>query len=205
MKPALYFFAPFLVLPLLWIYFSYIRVHPPQKPPLLSTDQIKAVVPEDASPKTSLDPQPAKIEGPTVVASAMTPLDHADAIAVPPSQHFLRQRFVLKDRQDFLFVVPPHTVNPKLQGSFQAFMTSDNGAASQASVEIDFALMDEHQFDDFVHGRRADAVYEQPSAGQTINFAIPPTHEYERHYHLVFMTQSPHPAVVNADFTAIFQ
>jgi hypothetical protein len=216
MKAALYFFAPFLVLPLLWVYFSYIHPTPRPKVAVLRPpeQEIKAATPEDPGPiATVVSPvktlqqsaQPAGDETRLPAASAMSPLDHADAIAIPPSQHFLHQRFDLKDQRDFVFVVPAHMVNPKLQGTYQAFMNPEPGATNLSAVEIDFALMDDRQFDDFVHARRADAIYEKPAASQTISFAIPPTHEQDRRYHLVFMTESPRPAVVDGDFTLSFQ
>jgi hypothetical protein len=217
MKPALHFFAPFLALPLLWVYFSYVHASPHlEPPPLLPPSpelEIKAATPEDPGPIATVispiqtlerDPQASDTPEWSAASGGINKLDRTDHAAIPHPKHFLLGRFNLTDRRDFAFTVPPNIVNPRLQGSFRASSKSDPGAGLRAD-EIDFALMDDGQFDDFVHGRRADATYEGTSTGEEISISIPPTHEQERRYHVVFMTESSRPAVVDADFTVSFQ
>jgi hypothetical protein len=215
MRRALHFFAPFLVLPLLWVYFSYIHLpshrKAPPLPPATPEMETKAAPPKEpgqlateTSPLTMEKTLPHRLGEPESPRTT-TQADHTDANQIPPPKHFLHEQFSVTDRRDFTFIVPPNIVNPKLQGSFRVFTKADSGANRQTAEDIDFALMDDRQFDDFVHGRRADAAYEETATGEEISFSIPPTHEQERYYHVVFMTESARPVMVDADFTVTFQ
>lgn len=133
--------------------------------------------------------------------------DHVDASELPASRNFLHKQFTVTNYSEFAFTLPPHIVNPTLRGNFRAFTKGSSGSASSKPADIDLILMNEQEFDDFVHGRPADATYEADSSpSQTLNYAVPPTHDRAQAYHLVFRNSGgSRVTVAEADFTVSFQ
>jgi hypothetical protein len=213
MKAALHFFAPFLVLPVLWVYFSYVYVpsHPRVRPVSRPSQQdVKMAAPEGPGPMATVTSpsnalQMTQTVAPKTEDDRASGPDHVDARAIPQPVHFLHGQFDVLNRREFSFVVPPYMVDPKVQGSFRAFSKSGPGDDNQTPTEIDFALMNDEQYNMLLQGRLVDAAYERSSASQMIKFALSPTLRMQRRYHLIFLTDSAQAAVVDADFTLSFQ
>src|SRR5438105_2374113 len=97
-------------------------------------------------------------------------VDHV-ATAVPVN--FLHKTFKVAGYTKFEFDVPPHSVNPKLQGTFKVFATGN----PEEPANIDLLLLTPEQFADFAH-EQGEATYAVTgSSSQTIDYALPPTIE----------------------------
>jgi hypothetical protein len=194
------------------------HVAPPSTEPPKAVE-IKAATPEDPGPiatvvspimtltKTPADTQNAGTQEPAAAPAGMAAADHVDATAMPVPNHFLHKRFSMTDSSEFAFTVPPHAVNPTLRGSFRAFTKGSSGSASSKPAAIDLMLMNEEEFDDFVHGRSYDASYEADSSPNlTVQYAMPHTLGRACVYHLVFRnSHGSRTSIVDADFTVSFQ
>jgi hypothetical protein len=187
-------------------------VLPSAKPP--EEAEIKAATPEEpgpigtvVSPLTVLTKTSADRQAPPPAPQGTSAADHADATRLPAPNHFLHKQFTLTDRSDFAFSVPPHIVNPSLRGNFHAYAKDSPDSTNRKPANIDLALMNEREFEDFVQGRSADATYElDSSSSRTLNYAIPPTLDQPQRYHLVFLgSRRSSATVVDADFTVTFQ
>lgn len=180
--------------------------------------EVKAATPEDpgpiatvVSPIMTLTGKPAGTQkaADTQEAAApagMAPADHVDASLKPPD-HFLHKQFTVTDGSEFGFTVPPHAGNPILRGSFRAFTKDSSDSAGSKPAAIDLMVMNEEEFDDFVHGRSYDATYEADSSPNlTVQYAMPHTLDRARVYHLVFRnSRGSRTTLVVADFTVSFQ
>jgi hypothetical protein len=129
------------------------------------------------------------------------PMDHIFADAEMPKK-YLRANFALNKSAQFRFVIPPHIVTARLQGSFRAFVRHGDNDHSGRTASIDLLLMNAQQFDDFVRGRAAEATFELESADHEVDFALPGAHDQPEEYHLVFRDPALRANLfVTADFT----
>ena len=176
--------------------------------------EIKAATPEDpgptatvVSPLTVLTKTSADTPAPAAAPPAISLADHVAGTALPGPNHFLHGQFTVTNSSEFAFSVPPHVVNPVLRGGFRAFAKSSLDSTSPTPANVDMVLMNDRQFADFTHGRPCDATFDaDSSSNQTVNYAMPPTHDQEERYHLVFQrTGTAGAIVVKADFTVSFQ
>lgn len=208
---------------LTFLVFSYAGMdyHPAKKPILRN---VSAAISARTQPKdreiaaaTPEDPGEVSVVGPLAVwmreANAVEaeikpatpwkaqPMDHIFADAEMP-QKCLRAQFALKKSAQFRFVIPPHIVSPRLQGSFRSFVKRRDSDRSGRPASIDLLLMNAQQFDDFVHDRPAETTLELESADHAVDFALPGAHDLPQEYHLVFRDHALRTNLfVMADFT----
>jgi len=126
-----------------------------------------------------------------------------DHVSTAPllADKYLRADFGLKKSAQFTFVIPPHTVNPRLHGNFQSFVRHRGPDTSKDAASIDLLLMNAQQFDDFVHGRAADATFELESSNHSVDFLLPASHNQPEEYHLIFRNHAVRTNLfVKADF-----
>jgi hypothetical protein len=128
-------------------------------------------------------------------------MDHVFAAPADP-ERYLSATFPLKKAAQFTFVIPPHTVSPRLKGSFRSFVKHTGDDPSGQPADIDLVLMNAQQFDDFVHHRSAEATFElESSSSRTVEFLLPSAHDQPQEYHLVFRDHSIRTNLfVKADF-----
>ena len=170
--------------------------------------EVKAATPEDPGEVSVVGPlavwmheaNPGQPTEPKRVWSGpLQPMDHASS-AAPLADKYLRANFPLKKSAQFTFVIPPHTVSPRLHGSFQSSIrhsTSDDAK----DAEIELMLLSAQQYDDFIHGRPGDSTFELDAASQTVDFLLPPAHDQPQEYHLVFRDPAARPKLfVKAEF-----
>lgn len=139
----------------------------------------------------------------------MPALDRVVTVAAPAPKRLVHKTFGLQKYQAFEFEVPPNCLSPRLRGSFKSSTQGTEGhRVSNDAANIDLLLLDEQQFNDFVHGpggnliRSAESSYEQ-----TIDWALNSTLQQPRKYYLVFNNSSGQPRTrfVEADFTLSFE
>ena len=170
--------------------------------------EIKAATPEDPGDVTVVGPlavwmheaDPKQKEPSRVWSGPLQPMDHASA-AAPLADKYLRANFPLNKSAQFTFVIPPHTVSPRLHGTFQSSIRH-SGSDNARDAEIELMLLNAQQFDDFIHGRPGDSTFELESSSQTVDFLLPAAHERPQEYHLVFRDPAARARLfVKADFS----
>jgi hypothetical protein len=121
----------------------------------------------------------------------------------------LHKMLTVQRYEKFEFVVPPHTVTPRMQGTFQSFVKNETGGlVSNDSANVDILLLNEQEFDDFSHGREGTATYSvDPSHSQSIDCAIAGTLENPATYYLIIRNPPGGAPVkyVQGDFTVSFE
>lgn len=140
--------------------------------------------------------------------STVNPLDRVDTVRLKPS-NFLHKTFPVKKYASFPVEVPPHTVIPRIHGTFQSFVPrpGDDGL-SDDSTDVSFLLMNTAQFAAYSHGQGGGtALYTVESThSHEVEFVLSPTKDNAEKYYVVFVNLPGGPPVksVTADFTLSF-
>jgi hypothetical protein len=189
----------------------------PEKP------EIKAATPEDPGPiVTVVGPlaEWTKNQKPTSAKSGSAGPEHfvsrepqkIDHIALAQgakSRNFLHSVFTVNTSAQFVFEVPPHTLNPRLNGTFKSYTDrSAPDSSSNETANIDVMLLNEQEYDDFKRGRLGNATYDlDASHYQNVGWRVPSTLENAQKYHLVFsnLPGGAKTKFVKADFTISFE
>lgn len=138
----------------------------------------------------------------------LNPLDHVDSSHSRPI-NFLHRTFTVKKYAQFTVEVPPHTVIPRIHGTFQSFVprTGDDNL-SDDSTNVSFLLMNADQFADFSQGHGGGtALYTvEATHDHEVEFVLPPTKDASEKYHVVFVNAPGGAPVksVSADFSLSF-
>jgi len=107
--------------------------------------------------------------------------------------------------QNVPFEIPPHVVSPQLHGRYKSFVQQQGSRASNASANIDFLLMNQQQYSDFVDGRPAGALFSvDASHDQAVNLGLPPSMDQPMKYYLVFRGSKSGERTVEANFKIDF-
>ncbi|HYM76613.1 MAG TPA: hypothetical protein VE377_11600 [Candidatus Dormibacteraeota bacterium] len=134
--------------------------------------------------------------------------DYVGGSVVGTSSTVLHQSFGVSGTVDLPFEVPAHAYNPQLHGSFRSFVNAGGKPSSDASEgDVEFLLLNDRQFSDFVAGRPSEAVFSADAAhDQAVNANLPPTLGQPVKYHLIFRNGAPRAGkkVVEADFRVNF-
>jgi hypothetical protein len=170
-------------------------------------EQLTAATPEDPGEVSVVGPLAVWMEAKNPQAKKKPatpwqaqPMDHIFADAEMPQKH-LHAKFALNKSAQFRFVIPPHIITPKLEGSFRAFVKNGDGRPGRAA-DIDLVLMNAQQFDDFIHGRDFETSFVLESSEHAVEFALPGAHDQPQEYHLVFRDPALRANLfVVADFT----
>jgi hypothetical protein len=162
--------------------------------------------------------KPAQVETVQLVQSAQ-PISHKAAAPgqtgespVGTSNAILHQTFAVAGIVNLPFEVPAHASNPQLRGTYRSFLkqrgVKQAGVqASDAGADVEFLVLTERQYADFLNGRQGEAVFSVEDAhDQEVNAGLPPTFDEAAKYYLVFRNNSHDAAkrVVQADFRIDF-
>src|SRR5579864_1284304 len=134
------------------------------------------------------------------------PSDHVGDSPVGTSRALLHKTFSVAKAASLPFDLPPHASAAQLRGTYQSFMphnVSQNGENSvEPASDVEFLLLNEQQYSDFLGGRRGDAVFAANGAReQDIDFSMPPTFGKPARYFLVFRNSAGRGRrTVKADF-----
>ena len=101
---------------------------------------------------------------------------------------FCTRVFSVNNHAQFAFVVPPHQGNARLRGTFRSFTKrNDPDSTSDRTADVDLLLLNEQEFDEFLHGQPQSVTYELDSAhNQLVDWRVPTTYGEPQTYHLVF-------------------
>jgi hypothetical protein len=162
-----------------------------QKPSDIETlDPIKAGQP--AQPVQTAAPVMHRTGAPPRVANS----------PVGTSRDLLHQMFGVAKVVKLAFEVPADASNPKLKGTYRSFVKQGGALSSGTDADVEFLVLNQKQYDDFLNGRPGDAVFSaEDSHEQEVNTSLPPTLDQAANYYLIFRNNS-HTAkkMVQADF-----
>ncbi len=122
---------------------------------------------------------------------------------VGTSRDLVHQMFGVAKVVQLAFEVPANASNPQLKGTYRSFVKQGGTLASGTDADVEFLVLNEKQYDDFINGRAGEAVFSaDDSHEQEVNMALPPTLDNPANYHLIFRNNSRTPGkkMVQADF-----
>jgi hypothetical protein len=131
------------------------------------------------------------------------PVDHRVDVPSQKPENILHKVFSINKYAQFPFVAPPHQGNTRLRGTFRSFTKRNNPDSSDSTADVDLLLLNEQEFNEFLHGQPQSITYELDSAhNQMVDWRVPTTYETPQTYHLVFSNSGEtKPKFVEADFT----
>jgi hypothetical protein len=135
------------------------------------------------------------------------PVDHHIYVPSERPKSVLHKVFPVKKYAQFAFVAPPHQGNARLRGLFRSFAKrGDPDSTSDGTADVDLMLLNEQEFNEFLHGQPQSVTYELDSAhDQKVDWRVPTTYEEPQTYHLVFSNSGGTKIkFVEADFTVSF-
>ncbi len=131
--------------------------------------------------------------------------EHVSAADTDGPNHFLHKRLSIKTYQGFEFVVPPHVISPRLEGTFRSASGRGKGAGGS---DVELVLMNDQEFADFAHNQGGTTTFSaHPSNHGEIHWALNATFSNPQTYYLVFRNLSERQGLtlVDADFTVSFE
>ena len=112
--------------------------------------------------------------------------EHVAPSPVGTTQTVLEKTFPLKRSATFPFEIPAHAVRPHLHGIFESFVGQLHGGSDE-TVDLDFLILSQSQYDDFAKGRAGEALFSvEASHNQAVNFDLPASLDQPVKYYLVF-------------------
>jgi hypothetical protein len=148
-----------------------------------------------------------KKKAPAEEEEKMLPMDRVARSPADTSQQILHKTFAVSSTVKFPFEIPAHAAIPHLRGNYRSFV-KDLGVPSNGDIaNVDFLILNEDQYADFVGGRSGEALFSaDASHDQDVNVRLPPSQDQPRKYYLVFRNSSGGAAkkLVQADFTVDF-
>lgn len=130
------------------------------------------------------------------------PADRVGNSVVGSTMPVLRSTFRVRAAVQVPFQVPPHAATPRLKGAYQSFLKAGE-TGSESNAEIEFLVLNEQQYVDFLAKRAGEAVFAAEDAQhQVVNAHFPPTLDQPQKYHLIFRNNSKghEKKFVQADF-----
>jgi hypothetical protein len=122
-------------------------------------------------------------------------------------ENFLHKVFSVKNHAEFSFLVSPHQGNTRLRGTFRSFSKRNDPDSSDSTADVDLMLLNEQEFDQFLHGPPQSVTHELDSAhNQIVDWRVPTTYGEPQTYHLVFSNSGGTKLkFVEGDFTVSFE
>lgn len=117
--------------------------------------------------------------------------DHVGGSVVGTSLTVLKEKFRVGRIVDVPFEVPAHASMPQLHGTFRSFIQPNEKPSSDTAADVDFQLLNEPEFAQFVGGQPTEALFSADAThDQEVNVTLPPTLSKPAKYHLVFVNDS---------------
>jgi hypothetical protein len=148
-----------------------------------------------------------KVETLPTIAYKPVATDHVGDSPVGTSRELLHKTFAVANIVDLPFDVPAHAANPLVRGTYRSYTKQAGASTSDDAADVEFLLMDERQFADFVDGRPGEAIFSAEGAhDQELNTRLPPAFDKAVRYYLVFRNSAKDTGkkVVQADFRIDF-
>lgn len=164
---------------------------------------------QQGAPRSSEAESQSESQVQTLAASPQTVVasDHVGGSVVGSSMRILHRTFRVPSTVQVTFVVPAHAATPRLRGSYQSFVRQAGSPESNTDADIEFLVLNDQQFADFLNKRAGEAAFSADDAhAQEVNTSLPPTMDQPAKYHLIFQNNSrgPEKKFVQADFRMEF-
>jgi hypothetical protein len=181
----------------------------------LEEPEIKGATPEDPGPTTTVagplsawqrEAKSTEAQSKPVIRRESQPIDHAPVVDAGMPKHFLHSMFAVNRPTEFAFQVPPRQSYTRLRGTFQSFTKRNDTGSSDRAANVDLVLLNEQEFNEFLHGPPQSVTYELNSAhNEVVDWRVPTTYGEPETYHLVFSNSGgAKTKFVQADFTISF-
>jgi hypothetical protein len=123
--------------------------------------------------------------------------------------NFLHKTFTVKKSAQFSIEVPPHSVIPRIHGTFESFVPRPgDDSLSDDSTDVTFLLMNPEQFGDYARNPAGStSLYSvEATHNHEVDFVLPPTNDSPAKYYVVFVNAPGGAPVksVKADFGLFF-
>jgi hypothetical protein len=120
----------------------------------------------------------SKVETLATIAYKPAASDHVGGSPVGTSNPILHQTFRVAGIVNLPFEVPAHAANPQLRGTYRSFVKREGTLASDAAADVEFLLLNEQQYDEFLRRRFAFAgskhwAATHPCSSREISFSLP--------------------------------
>jgi hypothetical protein len=154
--------------------------------------------------------KPERVETLETSAYRPTAADRVGESPVGTSRDILHKTFSVAGVVNLPFELPAHAANPQLRGSYRSFVgqtgVGQTGNPAGAAAGVEFLVLNQQQYADFLNGRPDDALFSAEDAhAQDVNFSMPPTFNEPAKYYLVFRNSgSVGKKTVEADFRIDF-
>lgn len=135
------------------------------------------------------------------------PADHVEGSVVGSSSAIMSKTFRVRHTVQLAFQVPAHAATPHLRGNYQSFLKQTGVSYNDADAAIEFLVLNEQQYTDFLNGRAGESTFSAEDAHeQEVNTSLPPTLDQPVNYHLVFRNnvRTSQNKFVKADFRMEF-
>jgi hypothetical protein len=135
------------------------------------------------------------------------PSDHIADSPVGTTTLIVRKTFAVTTAAKFPFEIPAHAATPQLRGTYRSFPQPHGPQAGELEADIDFLLMNEEQYTDFLRGGAGGVLFSVDSShSQAVSFGLPATQNQAMKYFLVFRNDGSgaKKKVVQADFHVEF-
>jgi hypothetical protein len=158
--------------------------------------------------ETQATPTSTQSTTPASTAPATAPVSLRDTASGPDaespvgtSSEILHKTFRVTATMSLPFEVPARAANPQLRGTYSS------SASQGADANVEFLVLNEKQYTDFLDGHGGEAVFSADDAqAQEANVSLPPTYDQPAKYYLVFRdnAKTRGKKVVKADFRIDF-
>lgn len=154
-----------------------------------------------------LQQKPTVVETASPVLHDVTAMDRIGRTPARTDSPTLHKTLEVMRAANLPFEIPAHAANPKLRGTYQAFVRQSGTQPSEEAAEVEFLVLNEEQYTDLLSGRSVDALFSAEEAGtHELDFTLPPTFDQSAKYYLVFRNSSTsvRKKFVHADFRIDF-
>jgi hypothetical protein len=141
-------------------------------------------------------------------AEDTSPLDRVGPSPVGTSEAVLHKDFTVRTSVSFPFQIPAHAAIPHLHGGYIAYTGKIGIHSGEDNTTIDFLVLTEEQYSDFVGdgGSSAALFTADASHEQRVDVTLPPSLSEPKKYYLVFRNTAGENSrkVVQADLSVDF-
>ncbi len=122
------------------------------------------------------------------------------------SQALLHKSFAVRGSVAFPFKIPAHAAMPHLRGNYKSFVAKLGIQSNEDSANVDFFIVTEEQYADFMAGTGESIFSTEASHDQSVDFNLPPSLNQAKKYYLIFRNApgSDAKTIVQADLTVDF-
>jgi hypothetical protein len=114
-------------------------------------------------------------------------LDRVDPSPAATSQPVVSKDFTVRTSMAFPFEIPAHVAMPRLRGSYKSFATSVGVQSRDDVANVDFYVVTDDQYRDFVQGDSGNVLFAASSShDEHVDVNLPPTMSAPQKYYAVF-------------------